>query len=315
MPYEFNENIISLLVAIIALLISIIVLYFTIKVFILKSGQKFRCDIGITSSIDCSDRYISNITLENLKDRAAIIFSIYVRYGLNNYLLIEDFSNSPLILKPFEAYYKKYDPILFYSLGTTIANINSLIDNKKVKNRIILSTTNGKYIVKHNTKQWDPIIPFFKNYYTAIIKPIRLEFKDKNYGDNVKYLVILTHKKEKEQVISLYKDDYRHKRFSKFQITKESLESKKKLETFLEKQKKEGNLSFEEIEMINYSEEVDNIRSKYDKETREVELLNFFNYKILGKILTIWGKFKMNLKNRRNKKKSKQKLVLKPDSE
>jgi hypothetical protein len=315
MTYEINENIISLLVSISALLISIIALFYTIRAFILKSGQKFRCDIGITSSIDCSDKYISSITLENLKDRASVIFSVYIRYGLNNYLLIEDFSNSPLILKPFEVYYKEYDPILFYSLGVDITNLDKLIDDTKVKNRIVLATTNGKYIVKYNTKRWDPIIPFFKNYYTAIIKPIRKEYKDKNYGDNVKYLVVLTHKKEKEQVISLYKDDYRHKRFPKFQITKESLESQKKLETFLKKQKKEGNLSFEEIGIIDYSEEVDNIRSKYGKEIRDVVPYNFFYYKILGRILTIRDKYNMNIKNKRYKKKAKQKLVLKQDCE
>ncbi len=302
MAINFDEKIISLFVSGSALLIAIIALVYTIRIFLLKSGQKFRCDIGITSSIDCSEKYISNITLENIKDKAAVIFSIYVRYGLNNYLLIEDFSNSPLILKPFEVYYKEYDPILFYSLGTEIANINKLIDNKRIKTRIIIATTNGKYIVKYNTKHWDPIIPFLKNYYTAIIKPIRLEYKNKHYGDNIKFLVILTHKKEKEQVIALYKDDYRHKRFSRFQITKENLESERKLELFLKKQKKAGNISFEEIEIINYIEKVDKLKNKY-KLTREVEPYNFFYYKILGKILTIREKILLNIRNRRSHKK------------
>lgn len=303
MTINLDENIISLIVSIIALAIAIIALIYTVRTFLLKSGQKFRCDIGTTNSFDSTESYISSITLENLKDKAAVIFSIYVRYGLNNYLLIEEFGNSPLILKPFEVYYKEYDPVLFYSLGTKVAKIEKFIQQKnKVKTRIIIATTRGKYVVKYNTKNWDPIIPFFKNYYTAIIKPIRQEFKNKHYGDNIKFLVVLTHKNEQEQVIGLSKDDYKYKRFSKFQITKESLETERKLELFLKKQKKEGKLSFEKIEIINYSEIVDEIKSK-QKEIGEIEAYNFFYYKILGKILTIREKIKMKIRNQRIKKK------------
>ena len=68
----------------------------------------------------------------------------------------------------------------------------------------------------------------------------------------------------------------------------------------MKKQKKEGKLSFEEIEIINYSEIVDEIKSK-QKEIGEIEAYNFFYYKILGKILTIREKIKMKIKNRRNK--------------
>lgn len=127
-------------------------MYFTIRAFLLKSGQKFRCDISVASTIECEDKYVSSITIENLKDRAAVIFKIFIKYGLNNYLLIEDFSNSPLILKPFEVYYQEYDPILFYSTGTRIAKLDKIFDNKKVKYRVLLTTTNGKYLVKSNTK-------------------------------------------------------------------------------------------------------------------------------------------------------------------
>ncbi|MCT4662046.1 MAG: hypothetical protein N4A40_09320 [Tissierellales bacterium] len=287
-------------------MISIIALYFTIRAFSLKAGQRFRCGYSVTSSIDCEDKYVSSIIVENLKDRAAIIFKIYIKFGLNNYLLVEDFSDSPLILKPFEVYYKEYEPILFYSLGSRLTRIDKLIDNKKVKSKILLTTSNGKYTVKSNTKQWDPIIPFFENHSTALIDPIRYRFKDKSYGSNVKFLIEVTTEKEEEYVISLYKDDYRHKRFSKFQLTKESLETKETLQRFLENQKKDGKFDYKKIDIISFEEEVNRVRSKYPEEVIHVESYNFFKYRIVAKILTIIDHYKMNKRNRQNRKKNKQ---------
>ena len=175
MSINFYQNIMSNIFSIFALLISISALYFTIKVFLLKSGQKFRCSFSTASSIDSESSFFNDIIIENLKDRAAIIYKIYIKLGQNIYLLIEDFSEAPLLLKPFEVYYKKYDPILFYSLGAELANIDKSINDKNVKRRIILTTSNGKYSVKPNSKQWDPIIPFFKNHFTAIIPKCPLE--------------------------------------------------------------------------------------------------------------------------------------------
>ena len=52
------------------------------------------------SSVSCSDNYISSLTLENLKDRAVVILKIYLRLGHGYFVEIEDFENSPLILRP-----------------------------------------------------------------------------------------------------------------------------------------------------------------------------------------------------------------------
>ncbi len=297
---------ISSLISITALLISIIALYYTIRAFSLKAGQRFRCSYSTTSSFECEDKYIKSLIVENLKDRAAIIFKIYIKLGLNNYLLIEDFSDAPLILKPFEVYYKEYDPILFYSLGSDITKVDKLIENKKVKKKILLTTTNGKYSVKSSTKQWDPIIPFFKNHSTALIDPIRFKFRDKNYGRNVKFLIIVTQDSGEEYIISVYKDDYRFKRFSKFQLTKESIETKVSLEKFLELQKKNQKFEYKNIEIIDFKEEVERVINEYPKEVIQVESYNFFQYRIVAKILTIIDNYKMYKTNRQSRMKNKQ---------
>jgi len=308
MNLDFNENIVSTLISITALFISLAALYYTIRAFSLKIGQRFRCTYSIRGTIECDDEFIGNLLIENLKDRAAIIFKIYLKLGLNNYLLIEDFSDSPLILKPFEVYYKEYDPILFYSLGTEVTKVDMLIRNKKVKKRILLSTTNGKYLVKSSTKRWSEYRPFFKNYSTAIICPVRYTFRGIGYGSNVKFLVAVTNDSGDEYVISIYKNDYKFNRFSKFKLTKECLETKDSLEEFIIKQKKEGNFEYKKIEIFEFQMEVDEIRNLYPKDLKLVESYNFFQYRMVAKFLTIIDKYKLYKKNR-NLKKDKQRKI------
>lgn len=305
MNISFNEHIINLFSSLSALLISIIALVYTIRAFLLKSGQKIRCDVSTCSSMECHDNYIASITLENIKDKSSVIFKIYMKYGRNNYLLIEDFSDSPLILRPFEVYHKEYDPILFYSCGTRTIKLDKVFDNKKVKKSIVLSTTNGMYKVKTNTKRWDPIISFFKNYYTALIDHQRLPYKGKGYGSRVKFLLILKFKSDSEKVIELHDGDDKLKLFVKFQLTQKSLRSKEELELFIKEQHKIGNLNFEEIEIIDFQKHVNEIKSRYETEPISVESYGFFRYNILGRILTIMENRKMKKKNQKQNKKVK----------
>ena len=249
-------------------------MYYTIRAFSLKIGQRFRCTYSIRGTIECDDEFIGNLLIENLKDRAAIIFKFYLKLGLNYYLLIDDFSDSPLILKK----------------------------------RILLSTTNGKYLVKSSTKRWSEYRPFFKNYSTAIICPVRYTFRGIGYGSNVKFLVAVTNDSGDEYVISIYKNDYKFNRFSKFKLTKECLETKDSLEEFIIKQKKEGNFEYKKIEIFEFQMEVDEIRNLYPKDLKLVESYNFFQYRMVAKFLTIIDKYKLYKKNR-NLKKDKQRKI------
>lgn len=104
-------NLISLINSIVALIVSVIALIYTVRTYLLKSGSSVRGSYGTCSSVSCEDKYVSSVTLENLKDRSTVIFSIYLKIGHNYFLEIENFESSPLILKPFEVYRKEYDAI------------------------------------------------------------------------------------------------------------------------------------------------------------------------------------------------------------
>lgn len=296
-----NESFLTLLISLVALVISIVALYYTVITFLLKSGHKIRCDITTTSTVDCNDQFISSIILENLKDRATVIFSIYLKLGHGNYILIEEFEKEPLILRPFEVYQKSYDPIIMYSSSLKRIKINKLLSDRKLKNKILLSTTDGKYTVKTNTKKWGPTPLFFKNYTTAIVNPIRLFYKDKHYGENIKYLVELKDKERENLIIPLKKDDYKIKIFNNFSLTKDSLTSKEKLESFLNLQKRKNHISFDKLKIIDFEEAISKRFSDYDKNTIELENRSFFKYNVIGRVYTYLENRKLEKTNKNRK--------------
>lgn len=295
------ETLLTLVISVVALVISIIALHYTINSFLLKKGHRIRCDISTYSTIECDDKYISSITLENTKDRSTVIFSIYLKLGRNNFLLLEDFEHKPLILKPFEVYYKEFEPILFYSANMSQVKLDKLLNNDKVTHRIILSTTDGRYTVKASTKKWSPMSQFFKNFFTAIINPVRLSYNGKAYGSNVKYLVEFKKRGDENYVIVLHEGDDKLKKFQNLQFTKDSLQSKEKLKSFLLNQKSKKVISFDEIDVIDFQEKINKATANYRKEKVELEAYSFFRYYIVGRVITILENRKLEKKNNRIK--------------
>lgn len=292
-----EESTAGLINSITALVISIIALIYTIKTYLLKSGQNIRCSYSTTSSIECDDDYISRITLENLKDKAVVIFGIYLKIGENNFLELENFEDSPLILKPFEAYQKNFDPIICYTVSMKRISINALIEDKNVKKRMLLSTSNGKYEVSTNIKRWYPISDFFKNHMTAIINIRRLFHKGKSYGSNVKYLLDFKFKEGIEQVIPIHDGDERRGIFTNFQLTQDALESKCNLEKFLEDQKSNGNIDYLQLEVYNFQEASKNTLEQYDTEIITAKYYGKFKYKVAGRVFTIIRDMKLRYRN------------------
>lgn len=295
-PFKLNYNSVTLLISIVALIISIIALFYTIISYLLKRGNKIRCDISTISTIETDEKYISSITLENLKDKATIIFDIHLRIGYNNFLLIEEFNSAPLILKPFEVYYKEYDPILFYTVNMDKMIINDNLYNPKKK--IILSTTDGKYTVKTNTKRWSVNNLFFSNYTTAIIKPCRLSYNKKSYGSNTLFLLVLKKIGQEDFIKPILKDDYKRKVFINFNLTQESLENKEIFVQYIQSQIDYGYLSYDTFEVIDFGKKVKEIQNEYLNKIK-MQPLNYFKYYITGKFITYLENFKINKINRR----------------
>jgi hypothetical protein len=284
-----------------ALVIAIVALVYTIRAYLLKAGLKLRCSYSIQSTVECEDSFVQTMTIENLKDKSVVIFKIYLRIEPNYFVEIESFEEAPMILKPFEIYQKSYDPIVYYDLNTKRIKLNNLLSDRAVKKTVILSTSSGKYEVTGNIKKWDAIVDFFNNYFTALIRPMRLFHKEKGYGSNVNYLLEIKGTDGSEQVIAIQNTDYQVKKFVNFQLTKESLADSSALEGFLEEQMRVGKLKCESFRVIDFTEELKAAYRWPDVSTVELERLSKLKYRFIGRFLTIVDKAKERKLNRKPK--------------
>lgn len=279
------ENI-SLLVALIALVVSIITLLYTAKAFLLKSGEKIKGGFGTCSSVTCEDKYIGNVLLENLKDRAVAIFAIYLQIGHNYFLKIDGFEDDPLILEPFKVFSKTYDPLDFYSINLNRIKIDNLLDNRHVKKKLVLSTSNGKCKVKSLSHHWSPINDYFKNFMTAIISPKRTIYKGKSYGINLKYIVEIEHDDGNAEIIPIYPEDYRNQNFRNFVLTQKSLESKEELEKFFHALIEKDTIRCKNINILDFETRRNEIYKNVNKKVIEATYYNWFMCYIIGPVYT-----------------------------
>lgn len=283
----------------ITILIGIVGLFFTWKNYRRKAGILVHGDFQVTSGIYCKDTYVSAIILENQKDRAVTIFGIYVRLGFNYYIEIEDFEDKPLLLKAYESYKQDYPALHLYGYNANRFELNDLFNNKKVPKRIVLSTSVGKYIVPKEFRRWSPRSDFFRNYMTAHIIPVRIQYNDQYIGSNIKYLLELTQINGNKKFIHIPSFELAGSIFTNFEFTRESLESVKSLNIFLNKQIKAGHLTCQSITV----HDVDIWRKRsaafYCGETIKAEYHSFFRYRVLGRL---WSAYQNWKSSRRNKK-------------
>ncbi|MBI3775178.1 MAG: hypothetical protein HY273_06440 [Gammaproteobacteria bacterium] len=295
------ETLISLLTSVTAMAVSVIAVVYTVRTYLLKSGANVRASFGMCSSVTCEDQYVSSVTLENLKDRAIVIFKIHLRIGHNYYLEIEEFGEEPLILRPFEAYQKEYGPIDLYSINMNRIDLNALLEDQKINKRIVLSTSDGKYVVNSWIRRWDPHYDFFKNHLTAVIHPRRATYKGKSYGINAKYIVEFKMADVNEEVVAIYPRDYETQKFRKFRLTKECLDSKEALEGHLYDQLGKGLLGCVEITVHDMGSWFAEAYESESRKTIEAKRCNWFMYRVVGPILTRFSDYRLRKQNKRNR--------------
>jgi hypothetical protein len=268
-----------------------------------KSGIGIRGGFGISSSVRCEENWVSNIVLENMKDRAVTIYGIFLRVGHNFYIELEDHDETPLILKPYETYHKTMGEILFYAVNTNTIRMRELLEDKKAKKRIVLSTSEGKYVVPKQVKRWSPIGEYFRNHLTGIIQTVRVTHRGESVGGNINFIVDIFRKDGETETIQLMKSDYQLKRFKNFNLTKECLVSKNSLQIFLEKKLEEGLLTPDStIKVYNFEEDLESIKKPYSGTPFTAKRWGAAYYYIFGSLYTWYSDYKMSRDNKRIQK-------------
>jgi hypothetical protein len=261
-----------------------------------KAGMLVRGTFSTTSSQASNGTYLSSLVIENLKDRAITVFAIYLKLGSNYYVEIEDLETKPLILRAFETYQKTYGPIEFYSVNTKRIDLNGLFQNTKM--RLVLSTTEGKYVVPAQIRAWSPVYQYFRNYLTAVVRPVRGRYKDKDIGGGNKYVIDLLNEDGTEEVIPIHPKDFEVKLFRHFQLTQGALETQETLEAFLREQIDSGKLACKKCTVFDMQKWRAEAHSVYSSETVKATSYSAFQYYIMGKISTMYINWKQRRENK-----------------
>lgn len=292
-------NITQTQIATIAICISVLALTVAILNYRRKSSTRIRGGFGFASSVECEDRYIHTIVLENMKDRAVSIYGIHVLVGHNHLIKVEEFEESPMILRPYETWKRDYGPIEFYSVNMRRIGMEKVLGDEKIRKRLVLSTGDGRYTVKRYPKPWHPVLDHFRNHAFALIFPVRSTYKGKDVGGSVRFVVDLLLSSGKSEVILLREEDYRSKRFRRFDLTPESLASADALRAFLGDRMADGSLPVKSFDVVDAKDWRSRDQDFTQQESIEAEPLGFFTYHVLCRFFTWRRDREMRRKNKK----------------
>lgn len=281
--------------------VSVIAALYAVLTYKLKAGIRIRGSFGITQSIAAEDRYVQNIVLENLKDRAVVIFTIFLELDHGYFLEIENFEDKPLILGPFEAYQKHFDPIDHYLINMRRVRLDRLFVNK-ARRRLVLSTSEGRYNVSSWIHRWYLESNLFSNYTTALISPMRSTFEGKAYGSGTRFVIRLRNHGKADEVIPIYPRDWELKRFKNLQLTREALETRESLEAFLLEEAIAGRLRCSDLEVFDLQQWRDEIYKEHGNDPIELSSRGWFIHNVLGFVTTKWEDVRLWRLNREHRK-------------
>lgn len=288
-PYTFSDQELawiqaaSFLISTIAMLISVSAIYFTVKSYKQKRGNYIRGTYSINMSQATEDCYVSNLILENMKDKPIVIFGIYLRLSTRVTLEIEDCSDSPIILKSFEALNKKYDPVHFYGFNGSQVNVNKLFSDRLFKNKLILATTDGKLIVRKPIPIWKPHLEMFKNPLRIALRPIRRTYHGRGYGSNPLYIVILYEGSKVKQAIPIHPTEHYLAWFDRIGGTEASLSSTSTISELFHNAVSAGKIEAESIEVIDAKEDSRSIYNFYRNKVTLSDEPSWFVVNIIGR--------------------------------
>jgi hypothetical protein len=289
--------------ALLALILSALAVYFTVRTFRLKRGAFVRGQYGmISSSIATNDPYVSEVLLENLKDRSVVIFGIYLWLDHGYYLCLEEFEGDPLIISPFEVVRRKYDPLDSYSFSMKRLKIDALLKNQR-RTKIVLSTTDGMITVKKPVFINKPVYRWFKNHFIVEIRTDRMTYRGKSYGGATKYLVNLFKDNELVDTVQLYGDDQKYKWFRALGGDETDLASVDTVQQFFEKAIGNKKFKANRVEVIDYQEAL----NRHYKDFRYLEPMmakrrSWFVVHVVGYLLTAWHTRRLRKDNRNRRK-------------
>lgn len=286
-------SITSLAIATLSLAIAVIVLFYAAYQFISKRGSRFYGAFSIFSSVWSSQKYIGEIILENTKDKAAAISTIYLRIGRNVYVELIDYSDSPKIMAPFETIKISFrEGVSGYISSTFKVDLDSLLDDTKARKTLIIATPQGLSKVKNYKTIWNIYIESLKNFFIVPVHPVRKYYNGEYCNDALQFIV--THIDGLRQL-----KEYRLYRNRTYEIGRVTIKTNDFIDaTELKKFLTDSDI-FNSLTVARVGYSYDGYENY---ETRKITHHGFFGTYITGPIVTKLHTLELKISNKRKKK-------------
>lgn len=284
----------SLAIATLSLVIATFVLFYTVYQFISKRGSRFCGIFSISSSTWSNQRYVGEVILENTKDKAVAISTVYLRVGRNIYVELINYSESPRIIAPFETIKLSFrEGVSGYISSTYKVTLDLLLSDNKVPKTLFISTPQGLSKVKRYKTLWNIYIESLNNHFIIPVHPVRKYHNKKDYSDAAQYIVTSTRGDVQIDEYCLYRG-VTHQ-IEGISVSTDEFACTADLESFLAASTKSANTFTVERAGYTYCD--------YDNyEHIEIKHYGFFGTYIAGPIMTKLYRLSLRIKNKKKNK-------------
>lgn len=196
----------SLAVAVFSFGVSMIALVYAGYQFYLKIGTSFYGVYSLTHSSSGRQRYISEVIIENRKDKAVAVSFIYLRIRSNIYLELVDYESSPRIVAPFETIkIDLQEGVSGYIASTYKVDLDAFLADRNVKKSLMVATPQGLSKVKRYKKFWNVYIESLRNHFIVPVRPVKKFYAGKEYSDSLQFVVLEENNEGKVKEYFLYR--------------------------------------------------------------------------------------------------------------
>ena len=278
------------IVALVAALISAFALGFAFKSDRRKTGTDIRCTFSLTRSVVSHEAWVTNLSLRNGKDRSVAIYQIYLEIGHGFFVEVEDLASSPVVLEPYGAWYREYEPVDAY-VGN-LCRWTEIFESWPRRQRILLITSEGRHIAKFPKPTLYPALyGHLKNHATVEVKPQRLKINDQYYGSKARYLCAIINGAGQRREFPMYGDPFINQVENQWIVNDEILSSVENVKAFLQGELLAGRLPGVMVEVLDLAPNVEAMNQSY-MDSAPYTPLGWFEYRVVNRLITMFSRRK-----------------------
>ena len=279
-----------IVLASVAALISAFALGFTIKSDRRKTGTDIRCTFGITQSAVSLEPWVDHISLRNGKDRSVAIYKIYLQVGHGFFVEVEDLSSTPIVLEPYGAWHRDYEPADAY-VGS-LRRWTDIFARLPKRPRVLLITSEGRHFAKLPKPALSPPdYALLKNRATVTVRPQRLHINGRYVGTKARYWCAITSGDGRRNEFAIYGDAFTNQLENRMVIGDDVLGSLENVRAFLQRELQAGRLPGIQVEVVDLTPNVDAMNERYHDSVAYTPM-GAFEYRIVNRLITMFSRRK-----------------------